>query len=424
MKAPKEHRLTALVGEIAPTGEGVVLVEHRGERRAVFVRGAAFGDELKLAVDFERRPARGRILAVAQPSPSRVPAECPDASRCGGCDYMQIARDSQIELHAAHARAALPAAFGDQPVSITRAAVALRYRTRARLHVRVSGGRAVVGFFAPETHHPVETGTCVVLAVPLDHARAAVGALLEGAVGQGEARLALGVDRKPVLDLTWDHDLPGSVFSRAEQGVANGTWAGLRFITKGSSRPAVVGDPTPWIAGADGEPLELAPGGFAQASEEMNVVLARYVAEQVPAGLRVVELYAGAGNFSVLLARAASKLIAVESDAPSCEAAQRNLERRGLRATVVAQDASEYAAFAADVVVLDPPRTGAAKMAAALAKTNIKRIVYVSCDTRTLARDLATLSAGYDIARVAGFEMFPHTSHVETVVTLVKRRPS
>lgn len=414
----------AVVKELAPTGEGVVVVTHEGERRAVFVRRVAAGDEVELDVDFRTRPAKARSSRLVVRGPEHAEAPCRVAETCGGCNFMHLTRIAQARWHEAHVRAALPEPSRGIAIDVSLAEQAERYRTRARLHAIASGGRARVGFFAAESHETVEVDECLVLEATLDRARGSVAALLEGAAGEGEARLAFGKlpERRPVLDVTWQRDLPAQVYARAEAAVAAGTWAGVRIACGEVTRPSIIGDPVPWITGADGEPLELSPGGFGQASEAMNAKLARAVAESVPEGSRVHELYAGAGNFTVLLARRAKKLSAVEFDLASCEAARRNLARRGLTATVTFADAAGHAIPAAvEVVVLDPPRAGAATACSALAKSSARRIVYVSCDTRTLARDLETLSPGYEIERVALFEMFPHTSHVETLVALKKR---
>ncbi len=338
---------------------------------------------------------------------------------------MHLTHEAQIAARVGHVREALPAG---SRVEVVAADKLEGYRTRARLHVRASGGRAIVGFFAAESHAPIETRTCLVLDPLLDAARAVIASLLEGASGEGEARLALGAfeARRPVLDISWPRELPAQVYARVEKCVTDQTLGGVRITCGESSRPAVVGDPTPWIEGADGLPLELGPTGFAQASEDMNGKLARAVADAVGDSERVLELYAGAGNFTVLLAKRATKLVAVDLDESSCEASRRNLSRRSLRATVVAADASHYELpRAVDTLVLDPPRTGATHIAQALAKSTIKRVVYVSCDTRTLARDLTTLAPNYDVAEehpATLFEMFPHVSHCETLVVLNKRR--
>jgi 23S rRNA (uracil1939-C5)-methyltransferase len=208
--------------------------------------------------------------------------------------------------------------------------------------------------------------------------------------------------------------------------VAVGTFAGGRVSLEGTSRPAVVGDPTPSMTGGDGVRLILAPGGFAQASDEGNRVLAARVlalALDVTSGVAesasVVELFAGAGNFTVLLARSFGRVVAVESDAAACNAARSNLAARGLSTRVTCADADTFPLPAkTDLVVLDPPRRGAKVVARALAASRVRGIVYVSCDVQTLSRDLATLAPTFEAVAIESFALFPGTSHAETVVTM------
>ncbi|MBV9948044.1 MAG: methyltransferase [Myxococcales bacterium] len=193
----------------------------------------------------------------------------------------------------------------------------------------------------------------------------------------------------------------------------------------GATRPAAIGDPEPWTVGADGRPLRLGPGGFGQANERVNVLLGACVAEiaRACAAAKAVELYAGAGNLSVVLAPLAGELTTVESRRESCDAARANLAARGLRAKVIEGDAETHAwSPATDLAVLDPPRTGARALAARLASSRVPHVLYVSCDPPTLGRDLAILAPAYEVRSVSTFEMFPQTSHVETVVMLARRR--
>jgi 23S rRNA (uracil1939-C5)-methyltransferase len=202
-------------------------------------------------------------------------------------------------------------------------------------------------------------------------------------------------------------------------------FAGAALWAPGATAPARAGDPRPVVRAGDGAPSVLALEGFAQANESLNPSLARYVLAQAKCEDKsVLELFAGAGNFSVLLARAARTLAAVESDRGAVEALATNFANRELEnATAVHADASEAVdARRADVVVLDPPRSGAREVCESLAARAVRRIVYVSCDPATLGRDLGILSRAYEVVALAAFEMFPHTPHVESVATLVQRR--
>lgn len=428
--------LEATIDELAPGGDGVAVVEVEGERRAVFVPGVVTGDRVRVAVDLSRRPARGTVRELLSKGEGRVEPRCPWAARCGGCDWMHASQATQLRAHEAHLRHALPTAWREAPIAIHAATNGFGYRTRARLHARASGGRAIVGMNEARTREPVEVDTCVVLHPALEGARARVAGLLEGAHGRGEVQIALAEPgsspRRAVIELQWSGALAPRCFAQIEAAVKDGWLAGAR-ITAGEARlPAKIGDPTPWLEAGDGAPLQLAPGGFGQASDEGNVRLARRVAEIAreacagKADARVVELYAGAGNFTVMLAPLTANVVAIESSREACTAARVNLAARGLgsRAKVVEADAASFAIPAqTHLVVLDPPRTGAREICARLATSSAKNVVYVSCDPQTLARDLALLVPAFKPRTIELFELFPQTSHVESVVHLTRERP-
>jgi 23S rRNA (uracil1939-C5)-methyltransferase len=239
--------------------------------------------------------------------------------------------------------------------------------------------------------------------------------------GRGEVTVALGASARPVLDVKWTGELGGSFFAAVDAKIAGGAWAGAEVWLEGARAPARFGQPEAVTIGADGLALVVPSGAFAQAHPAMNVRLGeRLLARTGVAGQAVLELFAGSGNFSVLLARHAASLTTVESDARAVAQARANLASRGLAAKVVQADADAFdVPPAMRTVVLDPPRTGAAGAAARIARSKARRVVYVSCDVATLARDVATLAAGgFRLAEVEMFEMFPHTSHVEVLALL------
>lgn len=419
--------LEATISSLAPGGSGVAHVERGGERRAVFVSHAAPGDRLRMAVDLSVRPARGHLLEILSPGTDRVAPACSWSTRCGGCDWMHLSLEAQARAHADHVRAALPPAWRDVPIEIHAAPSGLAYRTRARVHVRCGrGGRVVVGMHGAGTHDPVEVETCAVMHPALERARRALAPLFDGCSGRGEVQMGLGKDERPVLEVRWSGRVAPACFARTERAVAEGTLAGARLIIDEARRPANIGDPTPWMVGADGEPLRLAPGGFGQANDAMNTALALHVGALARQGRakKAVELYAGAGNLSVVLAREAEELVCVESNREACDAARANLAARGLQGRVVEADADAHAwKTSTDLVVLDPPRTGARAVAERLASARVARVIYVSCDAQTLGRDLALLEPGYVARSAATFEMFPQTSHVEIALLLERHHP-
>ncbi len=421
-------RAQLTIATLAPGGDGVAHAEIGGERRAVFVPHASPGDVLSAEIDASQRPARGRILELLAAGPDRASPACPWSTRCGGCNWMHLSLEAQVRAHVEHVRAALPDKWRAMAIATHPAPAATGYRTRARVHVRCKRGQVAVGMNESRTHDPVNVDVCAVLDAPLERARRSLAGIFEGSRGHGDVTIALGplgTDRPPVLDVQWTGDLADACFARLEQAVAGRAIAGARATIEGASRPAVIGDPTPWVIGADGLPLRLPPGGFAQASERTSAMLAHWVAEIVRPyhAERAVELYAGAGNLSVLLAREVTALVLVESSRDACDAARANLAGRANNAHVVEADAEVYAWNAATkLVVLDPPRTGARAVAERLVPSRVSHVVYVSCDAQTLGRDLKILAQAYDARSVATFEMFPQTSHVEVVLALERRR--
>jgi 23S rRNA (uracil1939-C5)-methyltransferase len=408
----------------------VAHVTYGQERRAVFVPRAAPGDVLEAHVDFDQRPARGAVLRMLQPSILRAAVPCPHAERCGGCDLMHLTRDAQLDAHRRIVGELLERATGAAiaAIPIHAAPSATGYRTRARLSVLAGRGRAVVGYRRAASRHIEGIASCLVLDARLDAALSLLGEMFAQQNGEGEVAIALGAAGSPVLDVRWRGELAGAFYAALEQHVESGALAGGEVWLSGAREPARVGDPRAVTIGADGEPLVVPSGGFAQAHPALNGELGRAVlafaeidvTRPAEANRPVVELFAGSGNFTVLLARHATALVAVEADARAASAARANLASRGLRARVVEGDADTFEWPAATrTVVLDPPRVGAASAIRRLASSKVRRVVYVSCDATTLARDVETLvRAGFGLARVELFEMFPHTSHVECVIAL------
>lgn len=450
-KAPPAHprprtapARTLTIESIAAGGAGVA----HDEGRAVFVPRTAPGDVVEATIEPRAGALAGRVLRVVTPGPARVDPPCVHIDACGGCDLMHLTAEAQREAHRAIVTEALrrqagiealpaivthdvhpspegaPAAPGTSgPARSARAA--LGYRTRARLFARAERGRVKVGFRAAGSRELVSIGRCIVLAPELDAVLAELPGVLAGAKGDGEISLARGQGGKAVVEVSWRGELPPAVWSRVDERVRASAWAGARVWQEDVKAPAVFGDPRPVVMGADGRLLVVAAGGFAQPSDEAAAVLARRVAalaaKSGDAPGSIVELFAGSGTLSILLAAMTTKLVAVESEETSVRAARENLASRGLTAKVVCADADAFEPGRADVVVLDPPRTGARGAAAKIAASPARAVVYVACEPTTMARDVATLAAaGFAVTDVETVEIFPQTSHVETLVRLAR----
>jgi 23S rRNA (uracil1939-C5)-methyltransferase len=267
----------------------------------------------------------------------------------------------------------------------------------------------------------VDAERCPVLDPALEPSLAQLRTLLAGSRGHGEAHTALGRERRPVLELRWRGELSPNVFATAPKSVERGDWAGMCLWPEGASTPIRVGDPQPQMVAADDLPLVMPSGGFGQASQEAARTLASRAAAlvgRVPG--RLVELFAGSGTLSVMLAGLGESFVAVEQHEGAAACLRQNLAQRGAKANVRVVDAAAYRIPSpTHTVVLDPPRGGAKEVSDGIVATRPKRVLYVSCNPATLARDLATLEqGGYRLTKLELFELFPQTSHVELMAML------
>ena len=312
---------------------------------------------------------------------------------------------------------------GEVPVI---ADAALAYRRRARL----AWARGAMGYRSAGSHRIVDAPACLVLQPVLATAWAELRGLARLLSESGEIRMYRSGNGAAAL-LETDSPQPPAVYAACETLVREGKLVGIG-LRVGEGEPAAFGALEERYLGPDGEPLEGAPGGFSQAHDPLSSRMAQDVAIRVgrrPEGPKVLELYAGHGSFTVLLAAAARALTAVEVSRSACEALQRNLASRGLEAKVVVADAGAHPkAFDADldVLVLDPPRAGAKEpLERLLAGRARPRIVYVSCDLATLERDLRLLrEADYEVEELRLYDLFPQTARVEALACLAPPRSS
>lgn len=418
---PKDSRNRTTEGlgrELARGGDAVVDTEHG----PTFVPGVLPGERVLLrGVRREGGASRADLVRVLEPSPLRVAPACSIAAQCGGCPWMIATPGLQYEWkrHFVAQAVQLPAAQIDFVPSPS----PLQYRRRARLGWHTSRTRVTIGYRKPRSREIVDVETCPILVRALDDAlrelRRELGLALRG---EGEIMLALGADGRAVASLQSDAPQPADVYKHAEALTSTPFFAGISVRFGGASKPAEFGDAREQAIASDGAVLVGTIGGFSQAQEEINDALVRRVIDYAePSGMSVLELYSGHGNITVALAATAKHVHAVEQSDDAVVAAEKNLRARNFSNVRVAHgDSAEHAKGPhVDVVVLDPPRTGAKDALAALAARKPTRIVYVSCDTATLARDIKTLEGfGFRPTKASAFDMFPQTSHVESVVLL------
>jgi 23S rRNA (uracil1939-C5)-methyltransferase len=396
-----------------------------------FVRHAAPGDEVELEVEEDQRSfAYARVTRVIAPGPARREAPCPYLPRCGGCPWQHVTYAAQTAAKE-HSVRDLIARVGGVDPSVVRPIVPAAHELgyRRRLSLRVADGE--VGFLAAASHDLVPVEHCLLgidrldAAIPLarDFVRA-LGTRVNRVeiVATGDAdRIAIVAQADGEM-VASDAEV-GEAMLRAVPRIAALVLRGKRFRR-------VWGDDRVRVPLLDGDEMWLRAGDFSQVSDHGNAELIRLVLEHaaVKKHHRVADLYAGAGNLSLPLARRAGAVLAVERAPTAVEAARENAGRLGITNLDLATGPTEIVLrgwtkreLRLDTVVLDPPRSGAAEATSGLLALAPSRIVYVSCNPATLARDLKTLARGYDVELVQPIDLFPQTYHVEAIALLRKR---
>ncbi len=381
--------LVLRIDSLAAGGDGVARAP---DGRVVFVPFTAPGDLVRVAVE-QRRPrfSRARVTELLTASASRVEPRCSVFGDCGGCTWQHLDYATQLEAKRDIVAAALARIGGLEvpEVSITPSPSPYGYRLRARLHVEA--GR--IGYRRRRSNALCPVAACPVLLPALDAEL---------------ARLAAG---PPLEDGEWELACAG---------------ARVRSIRLDDARKGT--DDELRLPVAE-EELRLSPGVFAQANALLLEPLLERVLAAAGSGRLAVELFAGGGLFTLPLGRRFERVVAVESDEAAVSDLRANLAASGLESVRVvarrleALDGPELGlgGEAPELVLLDPPRTGLPRhgLERVLA-LGAERIVYLSCDPATLARDLRALCgpASFRLETVEAFDLFPQTSHVEVLATL------
>lgn len=391
--------------------------------QVAFVPLAAPGDRvLARVVRRERGYLRAELVEVLEAGPNRVPPPCPAFGRCGGCQWQHVALAAQRQAKRAIVAEQLArlGGFRDVDVRPTLAAnMGLAYRARVTL---IAEGRRL-GYQRRASHVLEEIDACPIAAAAIN----AHLALVRGWAARLRAApirvtIAEAPDGVALAATLRSAPPPGDVADTEALLVAHGSIRGV-VLTHGDTR-VTVGDAVIPTTIEPGAVIEAPADAFAQVNPDANRLLVQTVLTfgNFAAGSRVADLYCGAGNFTVPLARRGVHMVGIERDARAVAAARANATRLGLDARFVVGDVADQLERLTEPIVgavLDPPRAGAAEAIAALVARAPRRVVYVSCDPATLARDLKTLAShGYALRAVQPIDLFPQTFHVETVALI------
>ena len=438
----------AVIEGYASGGEGVARIGGL----AVFVKGALRDERAEVLIEhIGHSAAWGRVERLLEPSSRRIEPDCPWYGLCGGCQFRHMTYEEELEAKRQRVEDALGRIGGvDLSVSVIHGANnTQRYRNKVQFPV----AEGSVGYYRGRTHQVVDIADCLLQPEPVTACRAAVKEWMERF-------------RVPAYDERTGKGLVRHLFLRTNRAgevlcciVANGKTLphgmelvnGLRAAAPGLAgvvlsvntrkTNVILGREFFTLWGRDwleeelcGHTFRLSVPSFFQVNRAQTEVLYHRALEF--AGLTgtetVVELYCGIGTISLTLAERAKQVIGVEVVPQAVEDAKENARRNGLAHKTRFQcgDAAQLAVkletegVRPDVAVVDPPRKGLApEVVDSIAKMAPDRVVYVSCDPATLARDVKRFGVlGYAPARAEAVDLFPRTAHVETVVLLSKTR--
>jgi 23S rRNA (uracil1939-C5)-methyltransferase len=451
-KAGAKHTEATIVN-IAAGGDAVAREEGKQDTagRTIFVFGAAPGERVKLKIIEEHpRFARGELLEVLEKSPDRRAPQCTYFGTCGGCDWQHISYETQLKTKQE---------FIERAFSQTAATIApivpspeqLAYRARTRLHFRREGPHVTLGYFARGSTTIVEIRECPLLQPKLQEAlRTIRSQLLADLSGSGTITL-LGEDHIAAefyCDLSVDAQRIAQKIAKKQSQLTLpiGPLGSLSISSPDGQVSQIGADAVPVLR--EDKPQLSSGKVFSQANPGVNQKLREVVLSLVkeslarresgtgedpstttntPRAARVLELYAGAGNMTLPMLQAGAEVLAVEADPEAVKWLRKNTRREfattcDVRQGEAAAVSKRLAGERFDVIVLDPPRSGAAPTIEVISKL-APAIVYISCDLANLARDVQSLhKKGFSLRKIFSFDMFPQSAHVETVAFLEKTR--
>jgi len=411
--------ITVTVNDLDPFGQGVA--RHNG--KTLFINELLPGERAEIRITEDKKQyARGQVKRRLSDSPEREKPRCPHFGVCGGCQQQH----ASVALQQRSKQAAL-ARLMKRDVDEVLSAEPWGYRRRARLSLNYQPKtqRLQMGFRKAGSNDIVDVTQCPVLVPALEALLPAVRECLSGLAGGrhlGHVELVLA-DNGPLMVLR--HTAPLSATDKAKlEQFSHSHQLALWLAPQSDSIEQVSGE-QPWYS-SDGLRLTFSPRDFIQVNDGVNqkMVATALAWLDVQPEDRVLDLFCGMGNFTLPLAKRAASVVGVEGVPALVEKGQQNAQHNALHNVTFFHENLEedvtlqaWAKNGFDKILLDPARAGAPGVMQHIVKLAARRVVYVSCNPATLARDCEVLlAAGYQIQRLAMLDMFPHTGHLESMV--------
>ena len=420
--------------------------DHPSEKQGkkVFISYALPGETVKAQITnvVKRLEEADSIALLSEPAATRIEPKCPHFTVCGGCNMQHIQLDEQIRLKQDVLKSHLEHFAGIQPEQWLPALRSSRedYRRKARIGVRYlpHKDKLVVGFRENQSNKLISIDRCMVL----DREFGSITALkqllqsLKAKAAIGHIELAMGDDEIALL-VRHTEKLSQQDVNQLKQFALNKQWQ-LYLQPEGAESLHRVDDPTAAMRlhyALDDFDLKFgfSPLDFTQVNSTINPQMVKLACDllQLKQGERVLDLFCGLGNFTLPLARCVGEtgqVVGVEGSEEMVRRAAENAEINGIiHAHFYSQDLTKdfshhsWANQGFDALLIDPPRAGAEEIMHYVPKFGAKKIVYVSCNPATLARDAGVLvQHGYRLKKAGVMDMFTHTGHVESIALFEK----
>ncbi|EME5081175.1 23S rRNA (uracil(1939)-C(5))-methyltransferase RlmD [Klebsiella aerogenes] len=411
--------ITVTVNDLDPFGQGVA----RHEGKALFIPGLLPQEQAEVVlVEDKKQYARAQVKRRLNDSPQRVAPRCPHFGVCGGCQQQH----ASIELQQQSKRAALSRLM-KRDVDDIIAAEPWGYRRRARLSLNYQPKtqQLQMGFRKANSSEIIDVVQCPILVPQLEALLPAVRECLTSLQSQrqlGHVEL-VQADNGPLMVLRHTAALTAADKEKLER-FSQTHGLSLYLAPQSEILEHIRGD-EPWYT-SDGLRLVFSPRDFIQVNDGVNQKMVRTALAwlDIQPQDRVLDLFCGMGNFTLPLAKAAASVVGVEGVPALVAKGRENAALNELQNVTFFHENLEedvtrqaWAKHGFDKILLDPARAGAPGVMAHIIKLAPRRVVYVSCNPATLARDSeALLQAGYRIQRLAMLDMFPHTGHLESIV--------
>lgn len=399
-----------------PASGGQFIARHEG--KVVMVKGHVLpGETVEVAIENEKRDyLSAHAVKILEPSPQRITPPCEYFGICGGCSFQHVPYDMQVNLKEDILRDCLKR-IAQMETALSPSLVSdntWHYRQRGQFKISAEG----FGLHKKGTNEVIHTSTCLLMDPAINTYIHQANGLVQGRrlkefhITGGDSLVAQIITRKNALSPHEAEDLASQLIDAGLSGL-------MAMI--GDSAPLSFGK-TYMTTGLLHYTYTLSPPSFIQANWKLNQSVVKIVRDSLPSlhGRKVLDLYAGAGNFSIPLAGEA-EVTAVEGNPYAIEDGRRNLEINNITNCTFIRSSAEH--FRPDdhydIVILDPPRPGLSyKVMIKVLDLAPERIIYLSCNPATFARDARKLSVKYDIESVRMIDFFPQTFHIESLAFL------